>query len=630
MTCSVLIVGVWLSLLVFTAFSSTDQDTKQHGNVVNLDSSNFNSIFLQLQKSSPCIVEFYASWCPACRHFMPVYAQVGIALSGIQDGIFAAALPSPSTVLDPAKGHVADSLHQYQHIKPSEGTEVEGAVKNAAAETQSAGGSITVARVDCAKEPVICGEFKVPSYPYVTVGTAELYLTRKSSSLHVYPTRSERSLPLVMKWIGTELNLSSTSIANGMKLALAATTPPPKSDLMSAGMAWKSQLVWTLLDVESATMTLYSTIMASPMLTQGKEKRLAVLQLVKLWAAAHPSAQCQAGAQRLAAFFTDWWPVSSDSEYTAPAAVKDYPICGKEKLSSFALNPGARWSSCTGSSEEYRGFTCGLWVMFHTCVERIPPDDPLSGDKIFMEGLRAFNTHFFQCQTYQEHFSQMLQAREAKSVRSKRDAVLWLWRVHNQVNARLMVEEAGSGGSTHGDLKHPKVIFPTASMCPKCYKKHPGNVEEKGVDAGMGNSTDWDEGEILLFLEREYGEDVNPKAENEHTGHGSDHHLDSDKRAAGQGSADSAAHRKFFFGSSKPQQLQQLSESWPYVELTTCLAIGGCGTTIVYLLILRGCFSGAGSSHGHSSGSIIHNSVRLLNGGLGRRRSGGDAGGLKK
>ena len=46
---------------------------------------------------------------------------------------------------------------------------------------------------------------------------------------------------------------------------------------------------------------------------------------------------------------------------------------------------------------------------------------------------RGFIAHFFQCSACANHFVEMTEHPEAESIKSRRDAVLWMWKAHNQV-----------------------------------------------------------------------------------------------------------------------------------------------------------------------------------------------------
>lgn len=46
--------------------------------------ANFTSIFGVKDEKQPCLVEFYASWCPACKHFAPTFEKLAVFLKDKQ------------------------------------------------------------------------------------------------------------------------------------------------------------------------------------------------------------------------------------------------------------------------------------------------------------------------------------------------------------------------------------------------------------------------------------------------------------------------------------------------------------------------------------------------------------------
>jgi len=76
----------------------------------------------------------------------------------------------------------------------------------------------------------------------------------------------------------------------------------------------------------------------------------------------------------------------------------------------------------------------------------------------------------------------MAREKHLSSVVRADEAVLWLWRAHNEVNERLK-------GAASEDPAFPKQQFPPASLCPSC---HSGGK--------------WDEKAVLDFMVRYYSD----------------------------------------------------------------------------------------------------------------------------
>ena len=97
--------------------------------------------------------------------------------------------------------------------------------------------------------------------------------------------------------------------------------------------------------------------------------------------------------------------------------------------------------------------------------------------------------HFFGCQQCSRHFL-LLTSHAELEVRTAREAVSWLWAVHNKVNKRLH-------GDSSEDPSHPKVQFPPPHLCPDCFH---GNLST--ANSGM---PDWGMDAVVIFLLRLYG-----------------------------------------------------------------------------------------------------------------------------
>ncbi|XP_078686519.1 sulfhydryl oxidase 1-like [Branchiostoma floridae x Branchiostoma belcheri] len=146
-----------------------------------------------------------------------------------------------------------------------------------------------------------------------------------------------------------------------------------------------------------------------------------------------------------------------------------------------------RWVECRGSQPHGRGYSCSLWLLFHTLtVQQAAHPDGTQNPLGVLLAMRGYITALFGCQECGKNFQKEAVSMETE-VANPEDAILWLWRTHNRVNRRL-----------HGDLsedpQYPKVQFPPPSLCPSCHL--PSQKDSEPV---------WDETQVLQFLKRRYG-----------------------------------------------------------------------------------------------------------------------------
>ncbi len=139
------------------------------------------------------------------------------------------------------------------------------------------------------------------------------------------------------------------------------------------------------------------------------------------------------------------------------------------------------WAGCKGSVITYRGYPCGLWMVFHTLTVRayVSPRGNVNPTEV-LDAMTGYIRYFFGCQECSEHFLEMSKTING-NVSSAEQSVLWLWRAHNNVNKRL----AGDGSE---DPSFPKVQFPHPSMCPEC----------------RNDDDSWRETEVLHYLTTMY------------------------------------------------------------------------------------------------------------------------------
>ncbi|XP_015666756.1 sulfhydryl oxidase 1 [Protobothrops mucrosquamatus] len=161
----------------------------------------------------------------------------------------------------------------------------------------------------------------------------------------------------------------------------------------------------------------------------------------------------------------------------------------KKEFPNATLPEKTHWIGCQGSKSTPRGFSCGLWTLFHhLTVQAACQKQPTSlGTPEVLPTMRRYIRNFFACRDCAEHFEAMA-AESMHEVKNRDQAVLWLWSRHNRVNARLAVTETE-------DPKFPKIQWPPKSLCPSCH-----------YTSTDGGKSMWDENRVLMFLKWHFSE----------------------------------------------------------------------------------------------------------------------------
>ncbi|CAB3399739.1 unnamed protein product [Caenorhabditis bovis] len=143
----------------------------------------------------------------------------------------------------------------------------------------------------------------------------------------------------------------------------------------------------------------------------------------------------------------------------------------------FPLN--ADWDHCAGSSTQFRGYTCGLWTTFHALTVSAYKHWLAKTSNVTLplpplQSIRDWVGSFFGCMHCRDHFLRMTTNtfKLEANVRRPEDVYLYLWKAHNQVNARLRGRETE-------DPKFPKYQFPAQFLCQECYSN--GKLDENNV-----------------------------------------------------------------------------------------------------------------------------------------------------
>lgn len=156
-----------------------------------------------------------------------------------------------------------------------------------------------------------------------------------------------------------------------------------------------------------------------------------------------------------------------------------------------------------GKGLDSGAYTCGLWLLFHSLVAESHPKPSLGlAPDAASAAIRAFVDNFFGCAYCRDHFLHMYDACEygrcddpQRLFRGANEAdrlVLWLWRAHNAVNARVKgnVKNLQPGKKAPYDVDDASApwAFPPAAACSAC--RDPKNR--------------WVEKEVLAYLRHTY------------------------------------------------------------------------------------------------------------------------------
>uniref|UniRef100_A0A8C8JN89 Sulfhydryl oxidase n=1 Tax=Oncorhynchus tshawytscha TaxID=74940 RepID=A0A8C8JN89_ONCTS len=191
------------------------------------------------------------------------------------------------------------------------------------------------------------------------------------------------------------------------------------------------------------------------------------------------------------------WLVSLPLEKIPFDAILDL-VNNRMRISGMFLSDQLQWVGCQGSRVGLRGYPCSLWTLFHVLtVQAASRPDALANTgleenpKAVLQTMRKYIVNFFGCQECGKHFEEMAVA-SLPQVKSVDQAVLWLWRKHNQVNGRL-------AGTMSEDPHFPKTQWPSPDLCPICHE------EQDGIHV-------WNEDKVLMFLKQHYGAaNISPK-----------------------------------------------------------------------------------------------------------------------
>eukprot|EP00899_Mesostigma_viride_P000987 jgi/Mesvir1/1088/Mv17600-RA.1 len=414
------------------------------------------------------MVEAFAPWCPHCQRFMPEYAKVGTLFN---------TEPRPEP-------------------------------------------HVLVAKINCVTSKDLCNSYNVKMYPTLFWGSPSDFLKGPQAIFTVNdrdnPDPAARQITLsaanVVAWISNKLGNNVTLDFDKTKRVTIATlakmdaepregsVPVATSDGAEVALPIhiNAPLRHTvdLNDVVKATIQSVELIAFGPDLDPSAKAPL--LKYLNLLAKYHPVRSCRQGTREFVAALDAVWPTqqlaqSTDGMMRGAARVSNwkastitrllakYPICrGRAKP--------AEWGSCKGTLPHTRGFSCGLWQLFHSTSVRIDEHE----GAMWLASVRAYVGTFFACDQCQRHFMEASSKPDAMAVQSKHDAVMWMWGMHNRVNLRLGKEELETGG----DPGFPKVQWPPHALCPECSSERPLRIRDE--------ISTWNKAAVYSFLNKYY------------------------------------------------------------------------------------------------------------------------------
>lgn len=420
-------------------------------------------------------IEFFAPWCPHCQNFGPTWETVAAYFNkGEGNG---GSRPSPR---------------------------------------------VTVFSVDCVAERDMCHAFHVRGYPTVLFGTlAQFKAEKEKENAGALAKLAARAARDVLDAIGKETG-GSYALRSEAHTAEARATEARAKAAAAAGLKEKEGDAETkarepphadLLDVAVATARAFGE-MTSPALLR-PETRPAFFGFVDLLASAHPLRVCADGARAIVDASDELWPAEDGDMAGVRARLAEARVCGDgldallsqtvsqtvstSETGKAGTNASSReWRSCAGSVEGTRGYTCGLWTLLHALAARAPGPE---GGAAWFEKTTGWIEHFFPCDDCRAHFLAMaaeVPRGEIGEIVTARDAQLWLWRAHNEVNARLAAREARGEGAGSGDPAFPKAQWPAYAACEACRDVAAG----AGANdlAGADEAVRWDEEAVAAFL----------------------------------------------------------------------------------------------------------------------------------
>lgn len=392
----------------------------------------------------PRIVEFYAHWCPHCKHFKPTYIEFGRKLREVTDQ-----LPGDVRV-----------------------------------ETYA---------VSCVPNANICTQFEVHGYPMLKIFPAHSVngTTLNRSKLH--PSKILKDLG-----ISNDQQYSTEKQERQNGAAAPSSAVAVKENIRTNGMDQELQHKHFMQRSKKETFDdahlsfdflLRHGIFTAPGALPDPARN-ALRQFVEVLTKAMPTSSSMHDV--IGALSTNHASIVTSEEALL------------EVLDRLDPPSSSNWSpACL---EHGTGYTCGLWTLFHIVTVGTVEWNLLSGDPDLhlttlgvADAIRSFIEHFFQCDDCRAHFlseydscgydrcNRLSSDKTGSTLKEWKELPLWFYETHNGVNARLRQERVDN--KEHEDTTAEwQVQWPAVYDCPNCW-----------LSEGR-----WDEDQVYRFLRLQY------------------------------------------------------------------------------------------------------------------------------
>eukprot|EP01065_Artemidia_motanka_P016427 TRINITY_DN20103_c0_g1_i1.p1 TRINITY_DN20103_c0_g1~~TRINITY_DN20103_c0_g1_i1.p1 ORF type:complete len:464 (+),score=72.34 TRINITY_DN20103_c0_g1_i1:40-1392(+) len=343
----------------------------------------------------PYVVVFYASWCGHCRHYAPTYKAVAEEMERLGNPYGLAALDC-AEYTDYCDKMGIRSFPTVVHYPTGSGTQTDTG-----------------------------GEVKLKGRDADAVSVRRL--VRTAFSAGAAPARPSLS----------EAGWRTCRESRGRLRLLRKSPPHPPANAQLPASALAR--VW-LSDLVQATHVALSDEAVAAGCLQDPQRRAVLADFVRLCASAFPHAETRAQLASLPQLLSD----------------PNVPVDRVQWRSAVAFlsPPGVRWEGCRGSSQSYRGYTCGLWQVYHALLA-----NTASGEKV-----RALNVisrwvlATFGCEVCRKHFE-----RESASIAevTTDDAAVLGFRT---AGGGLRRRRCGCGGTTTASTSVSEARRPTTPL----------------------------------------------------------------------------------------------------------------------------------------------------------------------